>query len=501
MGRLKIQHLFLITIFVISTCGLIYELIAGTLASYLLGDSITQFSLIIGIYLFSMGVGSFFSKFIKKNLISKFIEIEILIGFVGGLSAPILFLLFDIVEFFEFYLYLFVFLIGVLVGLEIPLLMIILKDKFEFTDLVANVFTYDYIGALLASILFPLFFIPYLGLIETSVVFGIINILIAFLMIFTFKKSISNSFFLKLKAVISLALLVLCLLFSNKILSFSEKSLYGENIIISKNSKYQRIVLTHDRLDYKLYLNNNLQFSSLDEYRYHEMLVHPVMSFASKIDEVLVLGGGDGMAVREILKYKDVKNITLVDLDSEMTKMFQGNQLLTRFNNNSLNNSKVKVLNKDAFVWLAENNNKYDVIIVDFPDPSNFSLGKLYSVEFYKKLKTRCHNNTKIVIQSTSPYFAPISFWCINNTVSQVFRKSKAYHVNIPSFGEWGFNLVASNQNILKPIRKLDSLKFYEFNFDDFTSFPKDMRTQEKFVNKLNNQILVSHFNKEWGKY
>ena len=185
---MKIERLILFTIFIISTCGLIYELIAGTIASYLLGDSITQFSLVIGIYLFSMGIGSFLSKYITKNLISKFIEIELLIGLIGGLSAPILFLVFNYVEFFEFYLYFMVFLIGCLVGLEIPILMVILQDKFQFNTLVSNVFTFDYIGALLASIAFPVFFIPQFGLINTSIIFGIVNIIVGFTMCFIFKN-------------------------------------------------------------------------------------------------------------------------------------------------------------------------------------------------------------------------------------------------------------------------------------------------------------------------
>lgn len=501
MAKFKTEYLFLVTIFVISTCGLVYELIAGTLASYLLGDSITQFSLIIGIYLFSMGVGSYFSKFITSNLINRFIEIEILIGIVGGLSAPLLFLIFNFVEDFEVYLYFFVFIIGCLVGLEIPLLMIILKDKFQFNELVSNVFTFDYIGALIASILFPLFFIPYLGLIETSLIFGIINVLVAIIMSFAFAKLIKNAKYLKLKAYFSIALLIITFFFSGKILSFSEKNLYGENIILSKTSKYQRIVLTHEREDYRLYLNNNLQFSTLDEYRYHEILVHPVMSFSKKIDSVLILGGGDGMAAREVLKYKDVKAITLVDLDSEMTTLFQTNKLLTRFNHNSLNNKKVRIINQDAFVWLNKNKSKFNVVIIDFPDPSNFSLGKLYSTLFYFNLKKKLNKDSIIVVQSTSPYFAPKSFWCINSTLGYCFNQTQPFHVYLPSFGEWGFSIASDELITQKVYRRIQGLRFYNNDFSNFCFFPKDMKIDKVEVNKINNQYLVNSFNKEWSKY
>ena len=162
MGKkiLKFEYLLLFAVFTIATCGLVYELVAGTLASYLLGDSVKQFSFIIGVYLFSMGIGSYFSKFLTKNLLNTFVEIEILVGLIGGLSSVVLFLLFESINSFQFILYFLVFVTGCLVGLEIPLLMNILKDKVEFKDLVSNVFTFDYIGALLASILFPLVLVP-----------------------------------------------------------------------------------------------------------------------------------------------------------------------------------------------------------------------------------------------------------------------------------------------------------------------------------------------------
>lgn len=503
MVKIKYEYLFLVTIFIISTCGLIYELVAGTLASYLLGDSVTQFSLIIGIYLFSMGIGSYVSKFFNSNnLISRFVEIEILIGLVGGLSAPLLFLIFNKVDFFEFYLYFIVFIIGCLVGLEIPILMIILKDKFKFNTLVSNVFTFDYIGALLASILFPVFFIPYLGLIETSIVFGIVNIGTGLLMCYILQKEIKNVRFLKVKGFFSLSILVIAFIFSSKILSFSEKSLYGENIVFSTTTKHQRIVLTHERKNFNLYLNNNLQFSTFDEYRYHEMLVHPAMSFADRVDNVLILGGGDGLAAREILKYKEVKTITLVDLDAEMTNLFKENNLFTKMNSFSMQNKKVEIINQDAFVWINKNaNKKYDVVIVDFPDPSNFSLGKLYTTSFYNSLQQILSEKAVIVVQSTSPFFAPKSFWCVNKTIQSEFKNVYPYHVYLPSFGEWGFCLTTNFNFDKKVHRRIEDLKFYNYSFETYTQFSKDMITTDVEVNKLNNQKLVAYFNKEWGSY
>lgn len=504
MGKkfLKFEYLLLFAVFVIATCGLIYELIAGTLASYLLGDSVKQFSFIIGVYLFSMGVGSYFAKFIKKNQLNTFIEIEIIVGLIGGLSSVLLFILFEKVDYFQVVLYLLVFITGCLVGLEIPLLMNILKEKVEFSELVSNVFTFDYIGALLASVLFPLVFIPQLGVIKTSLFFGMINISIAIALTFLLQKEIKNSMLLKFKSIFSFLFLVITFFFSNDILSYSEEKLYGENIVFTNTTPYQRIVLTHNKNDYKLYLNNNLQFSSADEYRYHEALVHPAMENAESVENVLVLGGGDGLACREILKHKDVKTITLVDLDEKMTQMFKENTILKVFNQNSFLNKKVTIHNQDAFLWAKTNTKKYDVIIIDFPDPSNYSLGKLYSLNFYKTLANLANPNTVVVIQTTSPYFAPKSFWCINKTVKQVFQNTDAFHVYVPSFGEWGFTIATLNptNNFTKVNRKANHLKFYNHNYKSLNQFPKDMIANNVEINRLDNQILVRYFDEEWGK-
>ncbi|TRW26392.1 polyamine aminopropyltransferase [Flavobacterium zepuense] len=499
---LRFEVLLLLAVFTIATCGLVYELVAGTLASYLLGDSVKQFSFIIGVYLFSMGVGSYFSKFITRNLLNTFIEIEILVGVIGGLSSAVLFVLFESVYYFQFILYLLVFITGCLVGLEIPLLMNILKDRVKFRDLVSNVFTFDYIGALLASILFPLVLVPQLGIMRTSLFFGMINISIAIMLCFILKNELKKPKLLRAKAIFSFLLLVVVFIFSDSILSFSEGKLYGENIIYTHATPYQRIVLTHNKSDYRLYLNNNLQFSSQDEYRYHEALVHPVMASAKKIDNILVLGGGDGLAVREILKYNDVKHITLVDLDEGMTNLFKTNTVLSGFNKGALNNPKVTVINSDAYIWAKDCKQQFDVAIIDFPDPSNYSLGKLYSLNFYRTLQNILTPEAVVVIQTTSPYFAPKSFWCINKTIQQVLPVTDAYHAYVPSFGEWGFTIAANSPTtkFSKVRRKVSGLRFYDYDFERLNDFAKDMKANDIEINRLDNQVLVRYFDEEWGK-
>jgi spermidine synthase len=378
----------------------------------------------------------------------------------------------------------------------------ILKDKVEFKELVSNVFTFDYIGALLASILFPLILVPKLGIMGTSLFFGMINISIAIVLCYLLQAELIKVKLLRAKAIFSFLVLLVTFFFSENILSYSEGKLYGENIIYTNSTQYQRIVLTHNKSDYRLYLNNNLQFSSADEYRYHEALVHPAISMAKKVENVLVLGGGDGLAVREILKYKEVKKITLVDLDEGMTKLFKTNQVLVEFNKNSLNNPKVTVLSKDAYIWAKETKEKYDVVIVDFPDPSNYSLGKLYTLNFYSTLQKLLSNDAVVVIQTTSPYFAPKSFWCINKTAMQAFSQIDAYHAYVPSFGEWGYTIAINGfgTNFNKVNRTVDGLKFYNYQFEKLNYFSNDMISKDIEINRLDNQVLVRYFDEEWGK-
>ncbi len=495
------SFVLLFSVFVIATCGLVYELISGALASYLLGDSITQFSTVIGVYLFSMGIGSFLSKYITRNLVSFFIQIELLIGLVGGCSAAVLFLGFEHVSSFQVLLYFTVSVTGILVGCEIPLLMRILKDHFTFNDLVSKVFTFDYVGALLASLLFPLVLVPHLGLVRSGFLFGMMNVLVAIWALFLFQKEIVWVRLLRSSAALVLLVLALGFVYSQKIMSLAESARYQDDVMYAKTTRYQRIVLTKTPDDLRLFLNGNLQFSSRDEYRYHEALVHMGMAAIFSPRHILVLGGGDGLAVREILKYPSVESITLVDLDAEMTELFSKHDVLVRLNQGAFNSPKVKVLNEDAFHWLRENKTMYDFIVVDFPDPSNYSLGKLYTDSFYRLLKGAVNEKGVIVIQSTSPLVAKKSFWCVNATLTSVGFLTTPYHVYVPSFGEWGF-VIATKRPFVAPTEFPSGLRFVtEETARDMLHFPVDMQTQIREVNKLNNQILVRYFEEEWAKY
>ena len=500
---MKRPPLLFLNVLIVATCGLIYELLAGTLASYVLGDSVTQFSLIIGIYLFAMGVGSWLSRFIDTGLARRFVDIELAVAVLGGFSAPILFLTFSRVSYFYVVLYFIVFAIGVFVGLEIPLLLRILKDEIEFKELVSRVLAFDYVGALVASILFPILFVPRLGLIRTSLIFGMLNAGVALWGTWMLRPLIKGRITgLRVRAIVVMVLLVIALVKANRITSLAEDEMFADEIVYTKDTPYQRIVITRGRAGFQLFLNGNLQFSSTDEYRYHEALVHPAMLLSNNPKRVLVLGGGDGLALREILKYASVEHVTLVDLDPEMTKLSSAFPLLAKLNQNSFNDSRVHVINEDAFIWVEKTNEPlYDAAIVDFPDPNTFALGKLYTTRFYRLLKSRLTETAGVSVQSTSPMFARNSYWCIIRTIEAAGFVVKPYYTAVPSFGLWGYALARST-SFETPQNPPPGLKF----LDDQTlvgmfTLSKDIEPVPVEINRLDNQALVRYYEGEWRKF
>jgi len=490
--------LLFITVLLIAACGLIYELIAGTLASYLLGDSVLQFSTIIGCYLFAMGIGSALSRYIDRGLAYRFVWIELMLGVVGGCSSTLLFLAFAYTQGFQLLMYSLVVVIGILVGLEIPLLMRLVRGRYHFRDVVAHVLTFDYLGALGASLLFPILLVPYLGLVRSAMLFGVINVLVALWSTFLFASQISTVRTLRSLCVVVLCGLVVGLAEAKRITAAAEDNIYADEIIFSRDTRYQHIVLTRFKDDIRLFLSSHLQFSSRDEYRYHEALIHPGLSAIPVPRYVLVLGGGDGLAVREILKYPQIESVTLVDLDPEMTKLFSTNPMLTGLNQKSFLSPKVHIINADAFPWVDSNTDSFDFIVIDFPDPTNYSLGKLYTTAFYKAVARHLSTQGLMVVQSTSPMFARDSYWCIAETLKQAGLQTHPYHVYVPSFGEWGF-VIAGHRDFQFPTSLPVGLRFVSVTgLPAMFQFPPDMSPIPMPPNRLNDQVLVRAYDQDW---
>jgi spermidine synthase len=496
----------LASVFVVAACGLVYELAAGALASYLLGDSVLQFSTVIGTYLFAMGVGSWLSRFFERQLPAHFLRIELMVALVGGLLPALLFIANAYTPgSFRFLLYGMV----MLVGLEIPLVMRILRRDVALRELVSQVLTFDYLGALAVSVAFPLVLVPQLGLIRTGLLFGLMNAGVALWALWLFRAELPRPRLHALACALTLGTLGAAFAGANLITTVAEDKFYQDSIVFTATSPYQRIVVTNGRTGHRLFLNGNLQFSERDEYRYHEALVHPVMAAHGAPKKVLVLGGGDGMAVREVLKYPGVESITLVELDPNMTRLFTNNAVLARLNGQSLSSPKLKIVNTDAFGWLQEGTDlaakglaadTYDVIIVDFPDPTNFSIGKLYTASFYGLLERRLSASGYAVIQTTSPLVARKSFWTVATTIESVGLTATAYHAHVPSFGEWGY-IIASHRPYRQPQTLPADLKFLNLqSLAQLFDFPQDMSRVPAEVNRLTNQVLVNTYEQEWGK-
>jgi spermidine synthase len=396
-----------------------------------------------------------------------------------------------------------VFAIGVFVGLEIPLLLRILKDQVEFKELVSRVLAFDYIGALLASILFPILFVPRLGLVRTSLIFGMLNAAVALWGTWLLRPLIKGSITgLRVRSVIVIALLLVALFKANTLTSLAEDEMFADEIVYTKNTPYQRIVITRGRAGFQLFLNGNLQFSSTDEYRYHEALVHPAMLLANNPRRVLVLGGGDGLALREILRYPSVQHVTLVDLDPDMTNLASRFPLLADLNKRAFEDSRVRVINEDAFIWVERGGEEpFDTAIVDFPDPNSFSLGKLYTTRFYRLLRNRLTPEAAISVQSTSPMFARNSYWCIIRTLEASGLSVKPYYTAVPSFGLWGFALARSSLFEI-PTKPPDGLRFLdEQTLASMFQLSKDIEPVPVEINRLDNQALVRYYEGEWKRF
>lgn len=487
-----------LNVLIIAACGLIYELLAGTVASYVLGDSVTQFSLIIGLYLSALGVGAWLSRFLDHDLAARFVDVELAVALIGGLSAPMLFLGFSRLEWFRLFLFAIVFAIGVLVGLELPILMRILKEHLDFKELVSRVLSFDYIGSLFAAVLFPMFLMPRLGLVRTSILFGLLNAAVGLYGTWLLRPLLRGVTVLRIRAVVVILVLVVALVRADTLTTLAEDELYADDIVYSTSSPYQRILVTRARTGFQLFLNGNLQFSSSDEYRYHEALVHPAMSTARVPRQVLILGGGDGLALREVLKYAIVEKVTLVDLDPKMTALSEAFPPLGRLNAQALRDRRVTVVNEDAMIWLERVRNSFDTVIVDFPDPSSFSLGKLYTTRFYRLLRAHMTPDAAMSVQSTSPLFARRSYWCIVRTMEAAGLHVRPYQTTVPSFGVWGFALAMQRpfdapKHVGAPVRFLD-----DATLAAMFVFPRDMTAVPVEINRLDNQMLVRYYEDEW---
>lgn len=432
-----------LALFATGLSGIVAEYILSTLATYFIGDSAVQWSLIVSVMLFSMGLGSRLSKYMEGNLLLKFISVEFVLSLLVSFSSLVAYTAAGLTEYVGFIIYGMSILIGLLIGLEIPLV-IRLNEEFESLKInVASVMEKDYLGSLVGGLFFAFVGLPIIGLSYTPFILGFVNLSVALLLYFTVRKELQakRSKQIGFTAVLLSLLMIGGILKGEEIILFGEQARYKDKVVFSEQSKYQKIVITQWKNDYWLFINGNQQLSSLDEDKYHEALVHPAMQLSSQVKDVLILGGGDGCAVREVLKYPQVNSITLVDLDSMMTGLAQRHPILTELNDSSMSHEKLKIINTDAFNFLEEHGKFYDVILVDLPDPRSVELNRMYTEEFYRLCKLNLRPHGVLITQAGSPYFATKAFKCIDQTMAAAGFETLPLHNHVLTLGEWGWIL------------------------------------------------------------
>ena len=449
----------LAAIFLVAACGLVYELLIATVSSYLLGSSVTQFSLSVGLFVGSMGLGSWISQRVQRKLLPTFFFLELALGAVGGVSATLLFAAYQYGAVYWVLLLGLLVLIGTLVGIELPLLVRLLDQYGQLRTIVAQALSFDYLGSLVGSVLFPLVLLPVLGIVRTGFAVGLLNVGVALYTLQTFRHRFRGSGPLVL-CWLTAAVLAAGFAFSLQLTSFLEGRLYDDQVVFSRQTPYQRIVFTRWRDDFRLFLDGNIQFSSVDEYRYHETLIHLPLGLAANREEVLILGGGDGMAVREVLTYPDVRRVTVVDLDPEMTRLARTYPTLRALNRDSLHDPRVRLIHKDAYTFLEKGVERFGVIVTDLPDPNNDALAKLYSREFYRLVQHRLGQGGVFITQAGSPFFGREAFWCIVRTMRAAGFRTAPVHTYVPSFGDWGWVLGSQRTLHLPRARLPRTLRF-----------------------------------------
>jgi spermidine synthase len=443
------RALLLAAVAACAACGIIYELALLTLSASLNGGGIVATSLIVSGYIAALGAGALLVKPLLAHAAITFIAVETLLAIVGGLSAAALYMVFAFVDGSTWVLALSTALIGGLVGAEVPLLMTLLQrgrtaGPSDTGRTLANLNAADYLGALLGGLVWPFLLLPQLGMIRGAAATGIINLAAAAVVsIFLLRHVVSARQLITALCALAAALGLLAMLLARSadIETTSRQRLYADPIIAYRHTPYQEIVVTRRGSDTRLYLDGGLQFSTRDEYRYTESLVYPALGKGAH--SVLVLGGGDGLAARELLRQPGISKIVQVELDPAMIDIAR--TTLHDANGGSLDNPRVALLTEDAMSWLRgpglTRSGPFDAIIVDLPDPDTPVLGRLYSTEFYALTARALAPGGLLVVQAGSPFSTPTAFWRTISTIHCAGYAVTPYHVHVPTFGDWGFAL------------------------------------------------------------
>ena len=477
---------------ILAGCGLIYEYLLSHYAGRVLGSVESAIYAMIGTMIVAMGIGAFLARWFK-DAFTAFAWLESLIALVGmgcilaiasviavSYSLPHIFsdifnLPADVIlngyifqklqEWSRFLPYVFGLLLGLLIGMEIPLIARIRQHVYGrfLENNAGTIYGADYIGAGIGAAIWVSIMLA-MPIMQAAAWTALFNIIAGLAFLWRYHRYVRYA---KLLLVCHIALLVLfgfILMLGSSWMKDLSNVLYKDKVIYSEATKYQHLVLT-ERLSRNqpdpitdLYLNGRLQFSSVDEQIYHSMLVYPPLLASNRHDNVLIIGGGDGLALRDVLKWP-VKEVTLIDLDAQLLSLFGHDddefnppaaihERLTKLNKHSMADPRSHIKVGDAFLEverLLDEGKRFDTIIIDLPDPNHPDLNKMYSDYFYNHIRQLLAADGAMAVQSTSPYHAKKAFLSIGKTVKAAgFKHVEQYQQNIPSFGQWGWTIATT---------------------------------------------------------
>ncbi|MEU2837147.1 polyamine aminopropyltransferase [Streptomyces sp. NPDC007076] len=428
------RYLVLAAVFVCAACGLVYELELVALASYLIGDSVTQASVVLSVMVFAMGVGSLLAKRLRSRAAVGFGLIETALALVGGSSALVLYATFAWIGESRYALVGFSLTIGILIGAEIPLLMTLIQrvDRQDAGGAVADLFAADYVGALVGGLAFPFLLLPVLGQLSGALFTGAVNAAAGgALVLCVFRRDLTprSRWLLILSNVAVIVVLAVAGALVDDFERAARRAVYGDGVRVAVQTEVQEVVLTGaGRSSLDLYLDGRLRVSARDEYRYHEALVHPAMNGPHA--HVLILGGGDGLAAREVLRYPDVRDVTVVELDGGVTRLARTDPALSELNDHAYRDPRLTAVTADAFSWLRAGRGRYDVVISDLPDPGISTSTKLYSAEFYGLVAESLAPGGRLVVHGGPPLSRPRTFWTVEASMRAAGLRTRPYRMN-----------------------------------------------------------------------
>jgi len=534
-----------------AACGLIYEYLIAHYAGRILGSVDTVIYGMIGLMIVSMGIGAFYSRLVSCAY-TGFAWLESGIALLGGVSVLFMATLFSVAyvlpqqlqhayglsetinlqggpifvlaKIAESFPYFVGFFLGAFIGMEIPFIARIREEVYgqKLKHNAGTVYGADYIGAGVGAAIWILVCLK-LPIVISAALTAMLNLLLGSIFLAQFKHKIKHvNWLIGVNAGVAAVLLAIGFN-GNAWLNALNNMLYEDKTVYSYQSKFQNLVLTEritasdKRSVLNLYINGHLQFSSADESIYHDMLVAPAMMAAARRDNILIVGGGDGLALSDVLRWQP-KDVTLIDLDPAMIELFSGqrkdapgwlSERLLRMNEKALQDPRVDIINADAFKTaesLALQQPQFDVIIVDLPDPNHPDLNKLYSDYFYAKLAQLLVGDGALVVQSTSPYHSKKAFISIGRTMASVGLMVDQYHANVPSFGEWGWSIASKRGQ--RPNQRIKDFGESGENFTDLSfeqiigafAFSKEYFTGASavLVNRLNSPTLYNYHAEAW---